>query len=60
MGSLVLKYTSYAMLDHQAANVMQPVIFVFILTHKDNDKFDDRHVDRRSKNQPLVLKSLVV
>ena len=40
MGLLVLKYTSYAILDHQAADVMQPVVFVFILFHNDNDKFD--------------------
>ena len=40
VGLLVLKYTSYAILDHQAADVMQPVVFVFILFHKDNDKFD--------------------
>ena len=40
MGILVLKYTSYAILDHPATDVMQPVIFVFILFHNDNDKFD--------------------
>ena len=40
MGLLVLKYTSYAIYDHHAADVMQPVVFVFILFHNDNDKFD--------------------
>jgi hypothetical protein len=47
------------------------LVFVFILFHSDNDKFDvgqqynvhdvtARTVNRRSINQPLVLKSLVV
>ena len=36
----MLKYTSYAIFDHQAADVMQPEVFVFILFHNDNDKFD--------------------
>jgi hypothetical protein len=36
----VLKYTSYAILDHQAADVMQPVVFVFIIFHNNNDQFD--------------------
>ena len=31
MGLLVLKYTVCAILEHQAADVMQPVVFVFIL-----------------------------
>jgi hypothetical protein len=31
MGLFVLKYTSYDILDHQAADVMQPVVFVLIL-----------------------------
>ena len=36
MGLLVLKYTSYTILDHQAA-----VVFVFILFHNDKDKLSD-------------------
>lgn len=50
VGLLVLKYSSYDILDHQAAVVWQPVIFVFvvmkpvmfafILFH--NNKFDVR------------------
>ena len=40
MGLLVLKYTSYAILDDQAADVMQLVVFVFTLFHNDIDKFD--------------------
>ena len=39
MDLLVLKYTSYAILDHQAADIMQPVSFVLILFHNNNDKF---------------------
>jgi hypothetical protein len=42
MGLLVLKYTSFAILDHLAADVMQPVVFVFKPFHNDNDKFDVR------------------
>jgi hypothetical protein len=48
MGLLVWKYTSYAILVHQAAEVMQPVVFVFI--HNDNNKFD---VGRQSNFQQV-------
>ena len=37
MGLLLVKYTSYAILDHQAA-----VVFVLILFHNNKDKFDFR------------------
>jgi hypothetical protein len=68
----VLKYTSYAILDPQTADVMQPVVFVFLLFHNNKDKTEARYilrlstvvtataVDRHSINQPLVLKPLVV
>jgi hypothetical protein len=38
IGLLVFKHTSYAILYHQAADVMQPVLFVFMIFH--NNKFD--------------------
>jgi hypothetical protein len=64
VGISLYKYTSYAISDHQAANVIQPVVFVFILFHDDNEEFDVRqqwnvhditHIDRCSINQPLIF-----
>jgi hypothetical protein len=37
---LVLKYASYAIFDHQAVDVLQPVVLVFVLFHNNNAKFE--------------------
>jgi hypothetical protein len=62
MGLLVLKYTSYAILDHQAADVMQPVVFVFILFHNDKTSLmsDDSRMFMMSLRQQSTDMSIDV
>ena len=40
MGLLVVKYTSYAILDHKAVDVMHHIVLVCIIFLNDNNRLD--------------------
>ena len=51
MGLLVLKYTSYAILNRQVADVMQPVALYFFITTTTSLMSDDNRMFRMSLRQ---------